>query len=305
MGFWDKFIIWWNNFFYPNNHIEIPDDNSEDSEDNNSNPEGETGMKRYACCVAINDYRGSANDLRGCVNDARDWADLIKSQGWEDKNITMLLDRRATYKNVTNAWKKIFDQAVSGDKVFISFSGHGSHLADKDGDEGDGRDECLVLYDGYLIDDEIRKIFSLKKEGVDLFFVSDSCHSGTVTRAFLKAMSDEEYYSAPRFLPPEDDLEEAAIQTLPLQKKSLGSPSEDDMNHILLSGCLPTEYSYDARIGGQFRGAMSFYATRIIRKNPDITFEQFHKELKKILPSARYPQTPQLEGKNKKRKMFD
>jgi hypothetical protein len=302
MSWWNKFIIWWNNVFYPNNHIEVPDNNNQDNNTEPTqpaqptspdNPQEDTGMKRFACCTAINDYRGSSNDLRGCVNDAKDWADLIKSRGWKEEDVVMLLDSKATFKNVTNAWKKIFREAKAGDKVFLSFSGHGSHQKDYNGDEADGRDENLVLYDGYLVDDKIREIFNLKKEGVELFFVSDSCHSGTVTRSFLDVMTDESFYSAPRFLPPEDDLEEAAIQALPLP-----------MNHILLSGCKPTEYSYDARIGGVFRGAMSYHATKIIRENPNITYAQFHKKLSKQLPSNRYPQTPQLEGKGKDNKIL-
>jgi hypothetical protein len=308
MNWWDKFIIWWNNVFYQNNHIDVPSDSelTEPTEptDPDSDPQEETGMKRFACCTAINNYKGSSNDLRGCVNDAKDWADLIKSKGWKEQDITMLLDKRATKRNVTNAWKEIFQKAKAGDKVFLSFSGHGSHQKDYNGDEADGRDENIVMYDGYLSDDEIRAIFDTKAEGVELFFVSDSCHSGTVTRSFLETMSDESFYSAPRFLPPEDDLEEASIQALPLPKRSLGSPKEEDMNHILLSGCLPTEYSYDARIGGVFRGAMSYHATKIIRENPDITYDQFYKKLKKQLPSNRYPQTPQLEGKGKNLKIL-
>jgi hypothetical protein len=283
--------------------VDITPTDENDNQDEPNEPQEEADMRHFACCTAINNYKGSSNDLRGCVNDAKDWADVIKLKGF--KNPEMFLDKHATIKAVTGAWKKILQEAVAGDKVFLSYSGHGSHMPDRNGDEADGRDECLVLYDGYLNDDEIRKIFAMKKEGVKLFFVSDSCHSGTVTRSFLNTMANEEYYSAPRFLPPEDDMDAARLDSLPLASKALGSPEESDMNHVLLSGCLPTEYSYDARIGGKYRGAMSFFATKIIRENPDITYAEFYKKLQKDLPSRRYPQTPQLEGTGKNQKMFE
>jgi hypothetical protein len=50
--------------------------------------------------------------------------------------------------------KKIFEDPT----LIIAYSGHGSYLPDNDGDEIDGVDETLYLYDGHLRDDKIRDI---------------------------------------------------------------------------------------------------------------------------------------------------
>ncbi len=107
-----------------------------------------------------------------------------------------------------------------------------------------------------------------------------------------------------RFMPPEDDWEVMGVRGTDINKKIFHP--EGDMHEILISGCLPTEYSYDARIGGQYRGAMSYFAIDILKRYPNITYENFYKKLQTKLPSRRYPQTPQLEGsiENKQRVIF-
>ena len=52
--------------------------------------------------------------------------------------------------------KKIF----SHDVIFVHFSGHGTQIRDKEGDEEDGYDEALYLYDGVFTDDRMNAILS-------------------------------------------------------------------------------------------------------------------------------------------------
>jgi hypothetical protein len=61
-------------------------------------------------------------------------------------------------------------------------------VPDTNGDEVDGLDEGALPVRpadqrAALIDDEINTLFSARKAGVRLLLISDSCHSGTVTRA--------------------------------------------------------------------------------------------------------------------------
>ena len=55
-------------------------------------------------------------------------------------------------------------------------------MRDVTGEEADKRDETWCLFDSQLIDDEL--YFELAKfaSGVRILVLSDSCHSGTVTR---------------------------------------------------------------------------------------------------------------------------
>lgn len=257
------------------------------------------GAKKLAVCIGINDYPGTNNDLKGCVNDAKDWSKFLSMEGFGTK---IYLDSQATKNNVINALEKLVAVAKEGDELVITYSGHGSNVRDTSGDEEDGRDETWYLYDGHLLDDKIREIFSKLPKGVKLTILSDSCHSGTVTRAMLSTM--EMSRGKPRYMPPEDDIEAISIASLPL-KRSMAYP-EEGMNHVLISGCKSTEYSYDATIGGRPCGAFSYYALAVLRKNPKATYNEFYQKLKTYLPSTNYPQSPQLEGseENKNKPMF-
>ena len=256
-------------------------------------------MKR-ALITGINNYPGTRNDLNGCVNDAKEWKGLlINKYGYNE--IRTLFNDNVTIKNVTNNMIDVVKSSKDGDKLAITYSGHGSKARDRNGDEPDKIDETWYLYDGHLLDDTIRSIISKLNKNVRLTIISDSCHSGTVSRAFLSTMSDETYYAKPRYMPPEDEIE-AITMGAPVARKFL---QENDMNHILITGAKSTEYSYDAYFDKPM-GAMSYYAINILKKTPNITYEQFYKQLRKQLPSGKYKQTPQLEGRQeyKNRIMF-
>ena len=245
---------------------------------------------KTAICIGINNYPGTNNDLRGCINDAKAWAEILESfYGFSPR---LMLDANATVSEVKAAILNEIAKTQDGDSLVVTYSGHGSNVKDTNGDEADGRDETWYLYDGNLKDDSIKKVLSTLPEGVNLTIISDSCHSGTVTRSFLQALETQEYIKA-RYMPPEDDIEAISTTSLPIFSNAF---SDDDMNHVLVSGCKSSEYSYDASFNGVKMGAMSYYATKIIRDNPSITYDEFYRLLKNKLPSGSYPQTPCLEG---------
>jgi len=250
--------------------------------------------KKRSLWLGINNYPGTANDLRGCVNDSNEWSKLVRDKFRFDE-VLIVNDKQAVKKNLIDKWDKLVSKSKIGDTLVFGYSGHGTTTPDRgEKDEVDGKDEAICLYDSLLIDDELRAMLDKVPKGVKLIVVIDSCHSGTVTRAFLNTMSDNSFYSKPRFIPPENDLVASSMDELPL-KKRLGY-SEEGMNHILLTGTNSTTYSYDAYIGGKHCGAFSHYAIEILKANSSITFNDFYEKLKKKLPSNQYPQYPQLEG---------
>lgn len=248
----------------------------------------------------INDYPGSNNDLQGCVNDATDWCNFLVVT--HKFNATLLRDSEATKANVVNALKDMARKSHPLTNFVFGYSGHGSNVADKNGDETDGRDECLCLYDAFLIDDEIRTLLSAFHPQAKITVISDSCHSGSVSRNFMSLLNaGNDVYAKPKFLPPEDNME-ASIASNPFIK----GDTELLMNEVLITGCSPTEFSYDARINGRYNGAMTWNALNILKQTPSITFVEFHSKLRKALPNGSWPQSPSLEGKpeNKNRLMF-
>jgi len=125
-------------------------------------------------------YGGWTGPLAACEFDANDMAAIAKSKSMKP---TVLLTKKATRSNVLQAMRASAKALGSGDLFFMSYSGHGGQVPDVSGDEADKQDETWCLYDGQLIDDEL--YFELAKfaSGVRILVLSDSCHSGSVTRA--------------------------------------------------------------------------------------------------------------------------
>jgi hypothetical protein len=125
-------------------------------------------------------YGGWSGPLSACEFDANDMAQIAKAQGMAPKK---LLTKAGTRKAVLAGIRAAAKALKKGDLFFLSYSGHGGQVADASGDEDDKQDETWCLYDGQLIDDELYFELSKFAAGVRLLVLSDSCHSGTVTRA--------------------------------------------------------------------------------------------------------------------------
>ncbi len=124
-------------------------------------------------------YGGWDGPLAACEFDANDMTALAKQQGIKP---TILLTRKATRAAVLAEMRAAAKALASGDLFFLSYSGHGGQVPDVTGEEDDKKDETWCLYDGQLIDDELYFELSRFGAGVRIVVLSDSCHSGTVTR---------------------------------------------------------------------------------------------------------------------------
>ena len=153
-------------------------------------------MADKALLLGINDYL-NVNHLRGCLRDVENMGGLLVDVfGFAAGNVKTLTDRRVVKAEVKKQMAWLFKDVEAGDRVVLHFSGHGSYTADLDGDEDDGRDELVCLYDmdfdepdSYLLDDELRAWAETKPEGVRLTIVLDNCNSGTGTRMVIPSPS--------------------------------------------------------------------------------------------------------------------
>lgn len=118
--------------------------------------------------------------LNFCVKDAEAMADITKSKEYT-KSIP-LHNENATREKVGRALIRMSEHCQPDDILVLTYSGHGGSLPDLNGDEEDKVDETWCLYNGHLIDDELNNLYAMFQEGVRIFVISDSCHSGTVTR---------------------------------------------------------------------------------------------------------------------------
>lgn len=132
--------------------------------------------------VNQNHYLG-LSDLKAAVNDAKDYQQIAK-QIFGYAESTLLVDRSATTHNVKSNLSAAAEKLHPGDIFFISYSGHGGLVEDPNyrlkGDEP--YDQTWCLYDRQLLDDELFEAFKKFRKGVRILVISDSCHSGSVTR---------------------------------------------------------------------------------------------------------------------------
>lgn len=260
-------------------------------------------MTKKALCVGINDYPfGEENDLRGCVNDSNDWAALLKNNfGFND--VRQLLNDQATKDNIIAGLKDLLAEAQAGDILVFTNASHGTYQADADGDESKF-DEAICPHDtdtNLLLDDELREIFKDIPEGVQLTVISDSCHSGSVTRDprsdRRNRQLDPTVFGGKTLQPEKLKAARAIKEKFP----------ESGMKEILLSGCKSSQTSADAFINNDYHGAMSYYAIETIKEGgSDLTYEELHNRLCAKLEDENYDQLPQLEGtdENKQRPIF-
>lgn len=252
-------------------------------------------MSKKALCIGINDYPGTQNDLSGCINDANDWATELDSRGF---TVSKMLDSQATHTAMTAGITSLINGAIKGDTLVITYSGHGTWVPDSSGDEPDGRDEGLCPWDigntGPLLDDHIRLMFAARAAGVRILLLSDSCHSGSVTRG-IEVDLDPGHPRA-RFMPLEAWMPANELPSASARPALLVGGLKRSGGDLLLSGCLDTQYSWDTSFKGRANGAFTYYALKTLREGKPANYEAWFSAIRAYLPSTRLPQDPQILG---------
>jgi hypothetical protein len=153
--------------------------------DDRNDVEGEDRGECHVLILAL-DYPGTGNELT-CTQDGRNMMELCQMSGVTD--VTYLMNNQANKDAVLMAISQIGERCEEGDYFIFNYSGHGTSVPDKDGDEDDGKDEALCLvtpdgrldWNGFLTDDEFAEaITDACGEGVKILIMCDCCHSGTI-----------------------------------------------------------------------------------------------------------------------------
>jgi metacaspase-1 len=266
-------------------------------------------MAKKALLIGINRYRVPGADLRGCVNDLKNLRGVLeKYYGFPQRGIKVLADSAATQARMQREIRKLIGRAKRGDVLVIHYSGHGSNVPDKNGDEADLRDEILCPCDldwkNPFADDWLRKEFDKLPSGVNLTVIMDCCHSGTNTRAILPRDAPR----LERFLPCPLDLmavesgrglKGAVRKTLTRGStaKRKGDIVDVSIPELLITGCRSTQTSADAYIGGSYNGALTYHLMAAIKaKKGKISYRELHSGATQLLKRRRFDQVPQLEG---------
>lgn len=267
-------------------------------------------MAKKALLIGINRYQIPGSDLRGCVNDVKNLAAaLVEFCGFAKTDIETLTDLAATKKAMQAAIRTLVKGGRKGDVLVLHYSGHGSNVPDKNGDEADRRDEILCPTDldwkAPFLDDWLRRTLDSARAGVSLNVIMDCCHSGTITRAIQPPDAKQ----IARFLPSPWDLVaeesgrrlrgrvETRLRRTPHRKRGPDVVAAD-LPETLITGCRDTQTSADAFIAGSYNGALTYYMVAAIREaGGKLTYRELHERTMAELGKEDFDQVPQLEGR--------
>lgn len=237
----------------------------------------QTKITKSALLIGCN-YTGTQNQLNGCLNDVTNLKTRIETQYGFNNIVTMTDDTltKPTRNNIINGISNLLKNSSEGDILFLSFSGHGTNVADTNGDEKDGKDELIVPLDFNCIsDDELKSLIqSNLKKNVTLFALFDCCHSGT--------MLDLKYQYF-------DDNQSNTIIENTNAYETLG-------DLIMISGCMEEQTSADAYINSSYQGAMTWSFLNVTDKKQDILFKDLIVNMRDVLKTSQYTQIPMLSS---------
>ncbi|CAE6788086.1 caspase family protein [Nitrospira defluvii] len=262
--------------------------------------------------VSPSAYGGWSGDLTACEFDAKDMAAIAKSQGMKS---TVLLTKQGTRAKTLAAMRKAVKQLKKGDLFFLTYSGHGGQVPDVTGEETDKQDETWCLFDGQLIDDELYLELSRFAAGVRILVFSDSCHSGTVTRARPRTPVGAAPASRSKMMPPAVALRtyrehqqfydkvqrdvakvagkaavdpDSVLAQLAVSPRLTAIAKNFKASVILISGCQDNQTSMDGEHNGAFtEQVLNVWNHGTYRGN----YAKFHAAVRAELPAS---QTPNL-----------
>src|SRR4051794_11450693 len=168
-----------------------------------------------ALLVGIDTYeRADVPPLHGCVNDVVLVRRVLKRYfAVPNEDVHVLVNARATKANIVDRLQLLIDSARPGDVLVFYFSGHGSQIRDRDGDElSDALDEVICPYDmdwdtgAYIVDDDLDAIFGRLPDGVLLEAFFDCCFWGAGPRALEAEPRPQSLRPDLRWLPPPLDI---------------------------------------------------------------------------------------------------
>ena len=229
---------------------------------------------KKALLVGIN-YTGTQNELFGCINDVNSVKERINNEGFTTINtLTDLTVKTPTRVNILDEFKKLLVYSEPGDLLFFLYSGHGSYILDKNGDEKDGYDELLVSCDLQGITDDELKILILQylKKDVTLFAMFDSCFSGTIL-----------------------DLKYQFLDSLNYDKYTENGKNIETIGNVyMISGCTEQQTSADATIDNKAQGAMTWSLLESLKTSQPKTWRELIKSMRGLLKTSEYDQIPQF-----------
>jgi hypothetical protein len=228
-------------------------------------------------------YQGWSGRLKACEADAQSMQQIAHDRGLAAQT---LLTAAAKADAVKQAIQDAATRARTGDLFFLTYSGHGGQVPDRNGDDRDHLDETWVLYDRELVDDELYALWGRFQPGVRIFVLSDSCHSGSVVRDIAEAVVPQivDHGLVDTDEPTFKDLPAEVARNTYAANKSLYDSIQQEVPSnvkarvaatvILISGCQDNQLSLDGKKNGLFTQHLLEVWSKGQWRGPHLRFQQ-------------------------------
>jgi hypothetical protein len=239
-------------------------------------------MSRSKAVLFGINYLGTESELRGCANDVNNMAYFLRTRAKFD-DIKVYTEETTpndvTGRAILTHLRKLAIDSREGlyDRVWIHYSGHGASVRDWNGDERDGKDECILPVDftsnGVITDDMIKGILRMFHKDTKVTLIFDCCHSGTICDLKYKYRGYDRRMVIESFAP------------------------ECEADVCMISGCMDSQTSADAyNVRGMrtFTGAMTSCLLDVLKHETKLlrVIEQLNQKLK----AKRFEQIAQLSA---------
>lgn len=258
---------------------------------------------KRALLIGASDYARGGNpntewwDLSSAADVDALKAVLAAKYGFLDRNIVALTSAHDTTRaNILQQLDLLASRTRRGDVVYVHYSGHGSRVRDRNGDEVDGFDETIVPTDyasradgsNNISDDEIgawlSRLAARQPGNVTLSF--DSCFSGTQTRAGLQRVRGGYAFGTERPVAAERGV------------SGLDIPQATARGYVVISAARHDQLAAETLDDQQSPMGLFTYALvkQLWAANPSTTYRDLYDAVAVEMGWRNPDQTPQLEG---------
>ena len=271
------------------------------------------------CCGQYK-AQNKINLLRGTNNDAKHFYDILVDRGIKAENIDYLVDKNATYKNITSKLKAIKESNLKrGDTLYVYYSGHGTSTGDQSafGKKLSSDEDLLkrlnnsaglIPYD-FDINDPIHTLIitsrdfkpifqSLDSKGVNIVWIADACYVGNGMRSLNPFTTKKVFHNYA--------LPKKAQKSLKKENSYYAKKSNKLYENLIFFGAtLTSNMTEEVNVDNEYRGAFSLQVEHCLKKrygNSNITNKNLKECLAKnfvpfMFSSAIYPLGRRLDNR--------
>lgn len=282
--------------------------------------------KTRALLVGVSDYPGfpAEKQLKAPANDVRRMRLALKARGIAEADLAVLADGvdgsagPPTRAAILAGMERLAREAEAGDLVIFYASGHGTRQPSRTSLKVDGLDQVFLprdasppgpggprnRFDNVIAGPDFgERLDAIRARGADVWFILDSCFSGSASRAIGDGVHDKKIeledigLAASTAMAPEKTTVLADLApALPPGSGRLTAFYASQPNETAREVALPPGAPMDKRVWGSiFTTAL----TDVLQRSPALTYRQMMVEAGRLLradAAFQARQTPSFEG---------